>query len=97
MELVREILSLCLVFGLLGAALWWMRRVGNLRVKNWNGRRLGKSMESLERLNLTPNHSIHLVRVGEHRLVVAVHSSGCTVLDRGLMDESQPRSQGAGA
>lgn len=98
MELVRQIFSVCLVFGLLAGALWWMRRAGNLRLTDWNKRgKRRRSLESLERLNLTPHHSIHLVRIGEQTIVVAVHSSGCSVLGRLPAGNPPVKFQGVGA
>ena len=39
-----------------------------------------RSMEVLERLSLTPQHSLHLLRVGDRQLVVATYPQGCSVL-----------------
>ena len=38
-------------------------------------------MQALERLALTPQHSLHLVSIGGRVLLVAVSPSGCTVVD----------------
>ena len=38
-------------------------------------------MQVIERLPLTPQHSLHLVSVGGRTLLVAVSPVGCTVVD----------------
>jgi flagellar biogenesis protein FliO len=45
-------------------------------------RRGAKQMQAIERLSLTPHHSLHLVSVGDRTLLVAVSPAGCTVVDR---------------
>lgn len=92
MEL-RQILSVLFVFLLLGGALFALRggrlgavRWGSLR---WNSSRFGrapartKSLATMERLALTPQHSLHLVRIQGREVVVATHPHGCTVLSDG--------------
>ncbi|MBI3679859.1 MAG: flagellar biosynthetic protein FliO [Acidobacteria bacterium] len=50
-------------------------------------RRLGKRapggscLETVDRVHLTPQHSLHLVRFRDRGLLVAVHQRGCTLLD----------------
>jgi len=39
-----------------------------------------KSLHSLERLALSPQHSLHLIDVNGRQLLVAVHPQGCTLL-----------------
>ncbi len=82
MDLYAQILAGVLVIALLGLALWALRRVpaggfvlARLRRKD------GALLESSERLTLTPQHAIHLVRLGDRAMVVAVHSGGCTLLE----------------
>ena len=77
MELIRQIAAIVFVFGLLGAALWW------LRARGLAGPRIGggSKMAVVDRLRLTPQHSLQIVRVGKRHLVIAVHAGGCTLLD----------------
>lgn len=89
MEIARQISAVMLVFALLGAALWTLRHKGSLRFPGrprTAGR--GRSLESVERLALTPTHSLHLVRINGHELVVATHPQGCELL--------ADKAQGAG-
>ena len=73
------------------AALWALRRGGRDEfAQAGRGRRRARTqMESLERLALTPQHSLHLVKIGGPRCVVATHPQGCALL--------RERAQGDGA
>ena len=79
MEALRQVSAVLAVFGLLGAALWMLRRGGMATARGWR-RPQGKSLESMERLSLTPQHALHLVRIQGRELVVATHPQGCALL-----------------
>ena len=82
METLQPVFAILFVLGLLGGALYWLRGRGLAR---FNGKGIGRSgarqMRVIERLPLTPHHSLHLVTVGGQRLLVAVSPGGCTVVD----------------
>jgi flagellar protein FliO/FliZ len=87
MDFVGQLAAVGAVLGLLGGALWWLRRRGfaaALPVRKNAGRRL----ECLERLPLGPQHTLHLVRLGEMLLLVASSPSGCALV------KSLPRETG---
>ena len=78
MDVIRQSLAITFVFGLLWAALWFLRkRRGNSTSK---GRANKGLMESRAKLALSAQHAVHLVRIGDRDLVVAVHPSGVTLL-----------------
>jgi flagellar biogenesis protein FliO len=77
MDWIRQIAAIAFVFGLLGGALWWLRRRG---MAGWQPGRSPK-IALIDRLRLTPQHSVHIVRVGKRNFVIAVHANGCTLLD----------------
>jgi len=81
MEPVRQILAAVVVLGLLGGTLYWLRRVGaaRLTVKGL-GRASNRQMRSIEQLRLTPQHSLHMVKVGDRILLVVLSPGGCSVL-----------------
>jgi flagellar biogenesis protein FliO len=80
-EIARQVLSVLAVFALLGGALWALRRGGSASFGRWpRAKKRVKSIESLERLALTPQHSLHLVRIEGRELVVATHPQGCVLL-----------------
>jgi flagellar biosynthetic protein FliO len=78
MDLARQSLAITFVLGLLWAALWLLKRRGLVpgrRTQSGRG-----SLESCGKLSLTAQHSIHLVRIGDRNLVLAVHPGGITFL-----------------
>jgi flagellar biogenesis protein FliO len=48
-----------------------------------------RQLESIERLPLTPHHSLHLVRVEDRTVLVAVSPGGCSLLDTMVPDTLQ--------
>ena len=79
MELAREILGVLIVLAILAGLLWAGRKKGTLFGRSTAGRE-GRRLELLERLPLTPQHSVHLLRVGDRTLLIGVHGSGLTIL-----------------
>ncbi|MBZ5622782.1 MAG: flagellar biosynthetic protein FliO [Acidobacteriia bacterium] len=88
MELFQQLAAVGAVLVLLAASLWWLRRrgfAGVLPMKRPAGRRL----ECLERLSLGPQHTLHLVRVGDTALLLASTPAGCALvqtLPRGAVE-----------
>ncbi len=81
----RQFLSILLVFALLAGALWILRRgaSGSLRVPSLPFARTSareKAIVSIERLALTPQHSLHVLRIQGREVVVATHPHGCALL-----------------
>jgi len=80
LDLLRQLLAMAIVFALLWAALWFLKRRGALRPvlgKSGTGPRL---IESRGRLALTAQHSLHWIRAGNRELLIGVHPSGFTVI-----------------
>jgi flagellar biogenesis protein FliO len=82
---LRQVSSILLVFLLLGLALWKLRRPGSMFRLPWRSPwgktgTSGRALEGVERLALTPQHVLHLVRVQGREIVVATHPQGFTVL-----------------
>ena len=78
---LRQALSVLLVFSLLGLALWKLRRPGSSLRPPWRKAGAGpRSLEPVERLVLTPQHALHLIRVQGREVVVATHPHGCTLI-----------------
>ncbi|MBX5496180.1 MAG: FliO/MopB family protein [Bryobacteraceae bacterium] len=75
--MAAEAISLVVVFLLLGAAMWLHRRR-----PDWPKAAGSRNLESLDRVRLGPNHTVHLIRAGNRRLIVATHPGGCTLLGR---------------
>jgi len=84
-----------LVFALLGGLLWFAKRRGPMASfpkgfgRSGNTRRL----EVLERVSLTPQHALLLVRVSDRTVLIATAPSSCTVLEAAVsLDPSLPES-----
>lgn len=85
METIQQAGAVVLVLTLLPLTLWWLRRrglagmAGGLPlVRKANPRHL----ESLERLPLAPQHTLHLVRLGGAALLISASPAGCALLYR---------------
>ena len=93
MQLTEQIGMVLLVFALLGGLLWISKRRG-LAAFNIGARRggNGRRMEVLERVPLTPQHALHLVRVADRTVLIATAPSSCTVLDAPVALEPSPSS-----
>lgn len=79
MEVLGQAAAVIGVLVLLAAVLHWLRK-GGMPVWPVTGRG-ERRMQVLERLVLSPQHCLHLVRVGERTLLVATSPAGCTVLE----------------
>ena len=79
MEGFQQVAAVAAVLALLGATLWWLRRRGFATLAM--GRKPGgRRMESLERLALGPQQTLHLVRVGRTALLLASSATGCALV-----------------
>jgi flagellar biogenesis protein FliO len=82
MEALQPLLAVLFVLGLLGGSLYWLRTKGLARFTGKGaGRQGARRMQALERLPLTPQHSLHLVSVGGRSLLILVSPGACTVVD----------------
>ena len=92
MEFVSEIAAVAAVLGLLAASLWWLRRRGFAAMTPVR-RGAGRRMECLERLPLGPQHTLHLIRLGEKALLVACSPSGCALMESLPYRETETRRE----
>jgi len=82
METYAQLMAGVFVIGLLAGALWLLKRGSAIRFRlPGQGQPDERILESRERLPLSPQHSLHLVRVGERAVLVAVHSGGCSLIE----------------
>jgi flagellar biogenesis protein FliO len=93
MQLAEQMGMVLLVFALLGALLWFSKRRG-LAAFSIGARRggSGRRLEVLERVSLTPQHALHLVRVSDRTVLIATAPSSCTLLDSPVALESSSSS-----
>lgn len=81
--MVQQVLAVLLVLGLLGAALWLLRRKGVAKINMKFARRTasGRHLEIVDRIALTAHHSLHLVRVEDRTILIGVSPQGCAQLE----------------
>ncbi|HYO84253.1 MAG TPA: flagellar biosynthetic protein FliO [Bryobacteraceae bacterium] len=78
MEQAGQFAAVLVVLITLAAALWVLNRRGLVQ---WRPLGTGpRQMQVIERLPLTAQHSLHLVKVGDSMLIVASAPGGCSVL-----------------
>jgi flagellar biogenesis protein FliO len=77
----QQILAVLLVLGLLAAALWLLRSRGLAQFRGPMRSKSGRHLESIARLPLTPQHSVHLIRVSDHAILLALSPSSCTLVE----------------
>jgi len=74
MEIVSQSLAILVVFALLATALLIVRK------KGWRAKINPRVFEARAKLVLTARHSIHLIRIGDRNLILALHPEGITFL-----------------
>jgi flagellar biogenesis protein FliO len=93
MDIVRQSLAIAFVFGLLWTALWLLKRRGSLGAA-WGKSAAGpRRIEPRGKLALSPQHSLHLIRVADREVLVGVHPSGFSVIFE--IESVQPESRQA--
>jgi flagellar biogenesis protein FliO len=80
-DLVRQSCAIAIVFLLLWLALRWLKSRGYATVQTRLRRpEQPREVELLERLVLTPQHSVQLLRFRQQLLLVGLHPAGFAVL-----------------
>jgi len=91
MDIIRQSLAIAFVFALLWTALWFVRK------KGWTGLRRTQParswLESRGKLALSARHSIHLVRIGDRNLILALHPDGVTFLGDAVPQRDSERKE----
>ena len=84
MESSGQLLAVLMVLGLLCGSLWLLKRKGFARTSFRRSARPGQPrLEVLDRLALTPQHSLHLIRMADRTLLVGLSPQGCNLLESG--------------
>lgn len=84
MEALQQFLSVVVVLALLGGTLWWLRRRGIAQISGLPGlprRRSAGLLQRVDRLSLSPTHSLHLVRMADRAILIAASPAGCQVVE----------------
>ena len=79
MESLQQIGAVLLVLGLLGTALWFLKRkkLAGFELGSRGGRRL----QVLERISLGPQHALCLVRIDDRHVVVTTSPASCRIVE----------------
>lgn len=81
---MEQLSAVIVVLGLLCGSLWLLKKKGWARTSFRRPTRPGQPrLEVLDRLALTPQHSLHLVRVADRTLLVGLSPQGCNLLESG--------------
>ena len=72
---MREVAAVLFVLALLGGVLWASRRGISFK-----GSARARRLEPIERLALTPQHALHLVRLDGKELVISTYPQGCSAV-----------------
>jgi len=84
MEMFQQFFAIAAVLGVLCGGLWLLKRKGYVqsRIRRPNGDGHPR-LEVLDRLALTPHHSLHLVRLADRTLLIGLSPNGCELLESG--------------
>jgi flagellar biosynthetic protein FliO len=81
MSLAQQMAGVCGVLAILIATIFLLSKRGLARVNfRIGGSSRARNLEVVERLPLTPQHSLHLVRMADRFLLLSVSPAGCSLL-----------------
>jgi flagellar biogenesis protein FliO len=81
MEGFQQLVAVLAVFGILGGSLWWLKGRGMAQVKGFSMRSGTQLLRRVERLPLSPDTALHLIRMGDRAILIASSPTGCQVLE----------------
>jgi flagellar biosynthetic protein FliO len=81
MDVAQQFLAVVIILGLLFALLWVAKKKGWAQVRMRARAGVSKRLEVIDQLALTPNHSIHLIRLADRTLLVGLSPNGCNLLE----------------
>ena len=100
---MQQFFAVLIVLLALWGAVLFLRRKGMAVLKApLLARKQAASIQQLDRMRLSPQHSIHLLQIEGRKLLIAVHGQGITVLENSdsrqgyLAGGSAASSRGAG-
>jgi flagellar biogenesis protein FliO len=91
MEYLQQMLAVLAVFGILGGALWWLRRQGFARFAIAAPKKNQGVLSQIERLPLSATHSLHLVRMADRAILIASWPGGCQAIESSSWTQLTPR------
>jgi flagellar biogenesis protein FliO len=84
LEILPQLLAVLAVFALLGLTLWWLKRNGAVQLRSYlpprfaapRGRSQKRLLDRVEALQLTPTHSINLIRLADRAILIGTSPAG---------------------
>lgn len=92
MEYLQQMLAVLAVFGILGVSLWWLRRRGLANIAMNGSKKNNRVLSQIERLSISPTHSLHLVRMADRAILIASWPGGCQAIESSSWNE-MPRGE----
>lgn len=85
MDFLRSIFiaAACIALAVVAVSRLATRRSGRLAGFRWPSQDPAQRMELLQRLVLTPHHSLHLIRISGKDVLIAAHTHGVTLVTPG--------------
>jgi flagellar biogenesis protein FliO len=80
-EEMQQTMAVVAVLMALGGAIYLLRSKGIVQFGMKNAGAGVRRLQAIERLPLTPQHSLHLVKVAGRVMLIAVSPQGCSILD----------------
>jgi flagellar biosynthetic protein FliO len=80
MSMGEQMMSVFGVLAILIATAFLLSKRGSVRFNFKGGGSRMKKLEVVERLPLTPQHSLHLVRLADRLLLLGVSPAGCSLI-----------------
>jgi flagellar biosynthetic protein FliO len=93
MEMIPQLLAIAGVLGALYLAVWALKRKGWVRISRPTSS-LERQLEVVDRLVLTPHHSLHLVRMADRTLLIGLSPNGCNLLESSSIHPSTSAGSG---
>lgn len=83
MEILQQAMLVGAVLALLAVCLWLLKRKGMVNFRALPGfPKKNRSLEVIERLQLTPQHALCLVRMNKRTMLIGTAPTGCHLLDK---------------
>jgi flagellar biogenesis protein FliO len=84
LEILPQLLAILAVFALLGLTLWWLKRNGAIHLRSYLPQRFSTSgarsqtrlLGRVEALQLTPTHSLSLIRLADRAILIGTSPAG---------------------
>ncbi|MGD1094783.1 MAG: flagellar biosynthetic protein FliO [Bryobacteraceae bacterium] len=82
MEMFQQLVIVAVILAVLCGGLWVLKRKGWAQTTMRRSRADGQPrLEVIDRLTLTPHHSLHLIRLADRTLLVGISPNGCNLLE----------------